>query len=175
MLDLDETLVHSSFKPGRADHVIPVQIEQVTHNIYVRKRPGVDKFLLEMAELYEIVIYTASLAKYANPLLDLLDPADTIRHRLYRGDCTIHQGNYVKDLSTMGRPLQSTIIVDNSPGSYLFHPENAIAIGTWIDDDDDVELHDLGSFLATLSSEDTKDVRMYAPFWAPGIVDKAQL
>merc|ERR1712100_747063 len=47
VLDLDETLVHSSFRavPG-ADFVIPVQIEDTVHFVYVAKRPGVDNFLL---------------------------------------------------------------------------------------------------------------------------------
>ena len=34
---------------------------------------GVDQFLKRMGALYEIVIYTASLSKYADPLLDKLD------------------------------------------------------------------------------------------------------
>lgn len=99
VLDLDETLVHSSFRavPG-ADFVIPVQIEDVVHFVYVMKRPGVDEFLVEMAKHYEIVVYTASLNKYADPLLDLLDPQKTIRTRLFRESCVYYEGNYVKDL-----------------------------------------------------------------------------
>ena len=53
------------------------QIEDVVHFVYVMKRPGVDEFLVEMAKHYEIVIYTASLNKYADPLLDLLDVLPT--------------------------------------------------------------------------------------------------
>ena len=34
---------------------------------------GVDQFMKRMGALYEIVIYTASLSKYADPLLDKLD------------------------------------------------------------------------------------------------------
>ena len=33
------------------------------HNVYVIKRPGVDHFLKKMGELYEIVVFTASLSK----------------------------------------------------------------------------------------------------------------
>ncbi len=42
VLDLDETLVHSSFKP---DFIIPVEIDRVAHHVYVLKRPYVDEFL----------------------------------------------------------------------------------------------------------------------------------
>lgn len=37
-----------------------------------------------------------------------------------------HRGNYVKDLNKLGRDLQQIIIVDNSPASYIFHPDNAV-------------------------------------------------
>jgi hypothetical protein len=34
----------------------------------------------------------------------------------------------VKDLNKLGRDLQKVIIVDNSPASYIFHPDNAVSI-----------------------------------------------
>jgi carboxy-terminal domain RNA polymerase II polypeptide A small phosphatase len=74
VLDLDETLVHSSFKPVKnADIVLPVDIEGRVCNVYVLVRPGCLKFLNEMAKCYEVVIFTASLSKYADPLMDILD------------------------------------------------------------------------------------------------------
>ena len=47
----------------QADYVVPVEIEWQWHNVYVIKRPGVDNFLKKMGELYEVVIFTASLSK----------------------------------------------------------------------------------------------------------------
>ena len=53
ILDLDETLVHSSFKIlNQADFTIPVEIEGQYHNVYVIKRPGVDQFMKRVGELY---------------------------------------------------------------------------------------------------------------------------
>ena len=64
VLDLDETLVHSSFKFIHApDFIVPVEIENQVHNVYVIKRPGVDAFMKRMGEIYEVVIFTASLSK----------------------------------------------------------------------------------------------------------------
>lgn len=64
VIDLDETLVHSSFKPiNNADFVVPVEIDGTVHQVYVLKRPYVDEFLQRMGELYECVLFTASLAK----------------------------------------------------------------------------------------------------------------
>jgi len=65
VLDLDETLVHSSFKPiPNPDYVIPVEIEGQIHHVYVLKRPGVDAFLERAGAYFEIVVFTASLAKW---------------------------------------------------------------------------------------------------------------
>jgi RNA polymerase II subunit A small phosphatase-like protein len=46
-----------------ADYIVPVEIESQIHNVYVVKRPGVDNFLLKMGEIYEVVVFTASLSK----------------------------------------------------------------------------------------------------------------
>ncbi|XP_008555504.1 carboxy-terminal domain RNA polymerase II polypeptide A small phosphatase 1 [Microplitis mediator] len=153
VIDLDETLVHSSFKPiNNADFVVPVEIDGTVHQVYVLKRPYVDEFLQRMGELYECVLFTASLAKYADPVADLLDRWGVFRARLFRESCVFHRGNYVKDLNKLGRDLQQIIIVDNSPASYIFHPDNAVPVASWFDDMTDSELLDLIPFFEKLSN-----------------------
>lgn len=76
-----------------------------------------------------------------------------------RESCHPYEGNYVKDLLCLGRDLAHTIIVDNSPHSYVFQPENAVPIGTFIDDMEDTELLDLVPVL--LAIENVKDVRQH--------------
>jgi RNA polymerase II subunit A small phosphatase-like protein len=88
----------------------------------VTKRPGVDLFMERMAQHFEIVVFTASLSKYADPLLDILDKNKVVHHRLFREHCVFHNGHFVKDLSLLNRDLNRVIIVDNSPISYLLHP-----------------------------------------------------
>lgn len=68
------------------------------------------------------------LGQYADPVADLLDQWGVFRARLFRESCVFHRGNYVKDLSRLGRELSNVIIVDNSPASYIFHPENAVSV-----------------------------------------------
>ncbi|XP_063063523.1 CTD (carboxy-terminal domain, RNA polymerase II, polypeptide A) small phosphatase-like a isoform X2 [Engraulis encrasicolus] len=154
VIDLDETLVHSSFKPiNNADFIVPVEIDGTVHQVYVLKRPHVDEFLQKMGELFECVLFTASLAKYADPVADLLDQWGVFRARLFRESCVFHRGNYVKDLSRLGRELSRVIIVDNSPASYIFHPENAVPVQSWFDDMSDTELLDLIPVFEGLSTE----------------------
>ncbi|XP_051910096.1 CTD (carboxy-terminal domain, RNA polymerase II, polypeptide A) small phosphatase-like a isoform X1 [Hippocampus zosterae] len=155
VIDLDETLVHSSFKPiSNADFIVPVEIDGTVHQVYVLKRPHVDEFLQRMGELFECVLFTASLAKYADPVADLLDRRGVFRARLFRESCVFHRGNYVKDLSRLGRELAKVIIVDNSPASYIFHPENAVPVQSWFDDMADKELLELLPIFEGLSKED---------------------
>uniref|UniRef100_A0A8C5G2M6 Mitochondrial import inner membrane translocase subunit TIM50 n=1 Tax=Gouania willdenowi TaxID=441366 RepID=A0A8C5G2M6_GOUWI len=92
--------------------------------------------------------------KYADPVADLLDQWGVFRARLFRESCVFHRGNYVKDLSRLGRELSKVIIVDNSPASYIFHPENAVPVQSWFDDMTDKELLDLIPLFEGLSKEE---------------------
>lgn len=113
VLDLDETLVHSSFTPiPNPDMVVSVVIDQKDVLVYVQKRPGVDEFLQRAAELFELVTFTASMRSYADPLLDQLDPYHCISHRLFRDHCVYYNGEYVKDLSRLGREMSNIVILD---------------------------------------------------------------
>lgn len=94
--------------------------------------------------------------QYADPLLDLLDVHHVVKTRLFREHCTQHQGSFVKDLNRMGRVLEHTLIVDNSPASYLFHPRHAIACSSFIDNMHDRELLFIADFLETLVSADVR-------------------
>lgn len=159
ILDLDETLVHSSFKYLRsADFVIPVEIDNQVHHVYVIKRPGVDEFLEKVGQWYEVVVFTASVAKYGDPLLDKLDIHKLVHQRLFRDSCYNYQGNYIKNLSQIGRPLKDSIIIDNSPASYIFHPQHSIPISSWFSDTHDNELLDLLPFLEDVSKPNVDDV-----------------
>lgn len=161
VLDLDETLVHSSFKIlHQADFTVPVEIEGNYHNVYVMKRPGVDEFMKRVGELYEIVVFTASVPKYGDPVLDRLDIHKVVHHRLFRESCYNHQGNYVKDLSQVGRDLKNTIIIDNSPTSYIFHPQHAVPISSWFSDAHDNELLDLIPVLEDLAGPNVTNVSL---------------
>lgn len=144
VLDLDETLVHSSFQTIDCSFAISIELDGAQYGVSVLKRPFVDEFIAECAKLYEVVIFTASLPEYANPVIDRLDSRGLIKSRLFRESCVFHEERvYVKDLSRLRRNIKDCIIIDNSPLSYLFHPTNAIACTSWFGDDRDTELRDL--------------------------------
>ena len=161
VLDLDETLVHSQFQPFDipSDIILKIELENEFHDIHVMVRPGVSEFLKNMGKIYEIVIFTASVSKYADPLLDILDKEKNCKFRLFREHCTPINTCYVKELKKLGRELKNIIIVDNSPMSYALNPENGIPINTWFEDKSDRELYNISSILEFLSF--VPDVRNY--------------
>ena len=160
LLDLDETLVHSSFLPfPKSDIILNVNFDGNFYKIYVLVRPGAEEFIKNISQYYELVTFTASLSKYASPLLDILDKEKNIQHRLYRESCTLLNGIYIKSLKKLGRNMKDLIIVDNSPLAYAFDRDNGLPISSWFGDKSDKELYDIMPLLIFLSKTD--DVRKF--------------
>ncbi|CAG8976313.1 hypothetical protein HYALB_00005719 [Hymenoscyphus albidus] len=173
ILDLDETLIHSMAKGGRMStgHMVEVKLNTVVgaggtatlgpqHPIlyYVHKRPHCDDFLRKVCKWYKLVIFTASVQEYADPVIDWLEQERKFfSGRYYRQHCTFRHGAFIKDLSSVEPDLSKVMILDNSPLSYMFHrgrftlsfdgaqktnlfTDNAIPIEGWINDPTDNDL-----------------------------------
>ncbi|EEP80935.1 hypothetical protein UREG_05777 [Uncinocarpus reesii 1704] len=161
VLDLDETLIHSLAKGGRmsSGHMVEVRLSTPMttsttldgptttlgpqHPIlyYVHKRPHCDVFLRKICKWYKLVIFTASVQEYADPVIDWLEQERKyFQGRYYRQHCTFRNGAYIKDLSSVEPDLSKVMILDNSPMSYIFHEDNAIPIEGWINDPTDNDL-----------------------------------
>lgn len=158
VLDLDETLIHSLAKGGRmsSGHMVEVKLSTPMHTAltpggpqatlgpqhpilyYVHKRPHCDEFLRKVSKWYKLVIFTASVQEYADPVIDWLEQERKyFQGRYYRQHCTFRQGAYIKDLSSIEPDLSKVMILDNSPMSYIFHEDNAMPIEGWINDPTD--------------------------------------
>ena len=166
VLDLDETLVHSVGGIGDMNGTIPqsdftIQVPQInsTHDVHVNVRPHVEEFLERMSKRYELVIFTASISKYANPLLNIVDKMGHVPFRLFREHCTLINTAFVKDLSLLGRDFKDIIILDNNPTAYSLNHYNGFPIKSWFDDKNDDELLKICPILEFLSY--VPDVRDY--------------
>jgi CTD nuclear envelope phosphatase 1 len=187
VLDLDETLIHSLAKGGRmsSGHMVEVKLNAPVglsasanapvigpqHPIlyYVHKRPHCDEFLRKVCQWYKLVVFTASVQEYADPVVDWLEQERKFfQGRYYRQHCTFRNGAYIKDLSSIEPDLSRVAILDNSPMSYIFHEgmiygisgwsncgltrdaDNAIPIEGWINDPTDNDLMHLIPVLEAL-------------------------
>ena len=161
VLDLDETLVHSGFIPFNSPSDLVIKIEQDNdfHDIHVLVRPHVEEFLEKMSKRFELVIFTASISNYANPLLNAIDKMGYVPFRLFREHCTLINTAFVKDLTRLGRDLKDIIILDNNPLAYSLHQYNGFPIKSWFDDKNDDELLKIIPILEFLSY--VPDVRDY--------------
>ncbi|XXH03630.1 GCD complex subunit gcd7 [Hypoxylon texense] len=157
ILDLDETLIHSMSKGGRmgSGHMVEVRLNTTyvgsggqqalgpQHPIlyYVHKRPHCDEFLRKVCKWFNLVVFTASVQEYADPVIDWLESERKFfSGRYYRQHCTFRHGAFIKDLSSIEPDLSKVMILDNSPLSYMFHQDNAIPIQGWINDPTDNDL-----------------------------------
>lgn len=147
VVDLDETLIHSLAKGGRmsSGHMVEVKLNTAVgyggatlgpqHPIlyYVHKRPHCDDFLRKVCNWYELVVFTASVQEYADPVIDWLEQERKyFSRRYYRQHCTFRNGAYIKDLSSVEPDLSKVMIIDNSPLSYIFHEGKVTTMMTMI-------------------------------------------
>ncbi|KAJ7129740.1 NLI interacting factor-like phosphatase-domain-containing protein [Mycena epipterygia] len=178
VLDLDETLIHSTSRPllsgngstgflglgafnrnKGSGHMVEVVLGGHSTLYHVYKRPFVDFFLRTVSGWYTLVIFTASMQEYADPVIDWLDAGRGIlAHRLFRDSCTqLPNGSYTKDLSVIDPDLSRVCLIDNSPISYRVNEANGIPIEGWTHDPSDEALLDLLPVLDSLRF--TSDVR----------------
>ncbi|KAJ1284665.1 hypothetical protein BS78_03G222400 [Paspalum vaginatum] len=161
VLDLDETLVHSTMEHcDDADFTFPVYYDMKEHVVYVKKRPHVHMFLQKMVEMFEVVIFTASQSVYADQLLDILDPEKKLfSKRFFRESCVFTDSGYTKDLTVVGADLAKVAIIDNTPQVFQLQVNNGIPIESWYSNPSDDALPQLIPFLETLSvAEDVRPI-----------------
>ncbi|NXG77154.1 CTDS1 phosphatase, partial [Baryphthengus martii] len=117
--------------------------------VYVLKRPHVDEFLQRMGELFECVLFTASLAKYADPVADLLDKWGAFRARLFRESCVFHRGNYYRRKVAAGGCGGTGATAPPFIRCPFRCPQ--VPVASWFDNMADTELLDLLPFFERLS------------------------
>lgn len=115
----------SSSSQGRSvrPHMVEVVLGGRSVIYHVYKRPHVDYFLRKVSAWYHVVVFTASVQEYADPVIDWLDQGrGVIAGRLFRDACTYKNGSYLKNLSIVDVDLSRVCLVDNSPASYYLNP-----------------------------------------------------
>ena len=102
VLGLDETLAN---------------FQQINYTQGVLKlRPYLIEFLENLGIYYELILFTSKTQYYAEPIIRAIEQKKKYFDFIfYRENCIYVQNDLVKDLTRIGRPLDSIIIVDNMP------------------------------------------------------------
>ena len=163
IFDLDETLIHSFEKWDFKDPSLRTScyiLDGVTVYFQFSVRPYAIEWLKAANEYFQVIVFTASLKVYADSILDILDPDNTlIQYRLYRDSWyTTPEGDRIKDLRIIQNvELQDIAIIENAVHAFGFQLNNGIPILNYYIDSEDEELHHIIPYLKILSESD--DVR----------------
>ena len=159
VLDLNETLIN--FKSTKGNQGL------------VRTRPFLFEFLDSISQFYEIILFTCSTQNYTDSIVKAIEyKKKYFDYIFYRQHTMIFKNNFVKDLTRIGRPLNSIIIVDNMPQNFRFQKENGINIKSfWGDNPEDTALYELISILINIANE-KQDVREGVKKYKDEIVKK---
>lgn len=121
------------------------------------KRPGLDQFLLQLRQYYEIVIFSE------NPMPELLDEVDKDHCCLKIGPAAAELRNNVlmKRLDVLNREERKIILIDDDPKAAQLFPRNTLLVRPYVDvkDKSDRVLLDLIPLLQALVHENVEDVR----------------
>ena len=142
VLGLDETLAN---------------FQQINYTQGVLKlRPYLIEFLENVSRYYELILFTSKTQYYAEPIIRAIEQKKKYFDFIfYRENCIYVQNDLVKDLTRIGRPLDSIIIVDNMPQYFKLQKENGIHIKSfWAQEPNDRALYDLIPILINIALEE---------------------
>ena len=155
VLDLDETLVHA--RHDRLGH----QEDFTVGPYFVYRRPHLDRFITEVAALFDLAVWTASGETYAAQVVAKIFPSGSLKFVWSSQRCTTVRdwttGNYItiKDLSKLkknGYALESIIAIDDTPSKYARSYGNLVTVREFVGDTRDDELKFLAEYLRSLAN-----------------------
>ncbi|XP_076908782.1 mitochondrial import inner membrane translocase subunit TIM50-like [Bidens hawaiensis] len=145
VLDLNETLLYSDWKRDRGWRTF--------------KRPGVDDFLEQLAQYYEIIVYSDQQPMYVDPVVDRLDEKHCIRYRLSRAATRYQDGKHYRDLSKLNRDPSRVMYISGNAVESCLQSENCVPIKPWKCEAEDTALLDLIPFLEYVARHRPADIR----------------
>mmetsp|Transcript_14247 Transcript_14247/g.21532 ORF Transcript_14247/g.21532 Transcript_14247/m.21532 type:complete len:313 (-) Transcript_14247:14-952(-) len=176
ILDLDETLIHTSLKPTKYGKNIILEFyeEKDIIRFNVSVRPHLHTFLNTIQQWYKVVVFTAGTKDYADAVIDQIDPSGIIEERYYRDSCDgrkirldpnssraltdTNKQVYLKNIAKIQPDLSQCILVDNNPYSVITQINNGIICKSWFGNKrNDCELLNILPLLEALRGVD--DVR----------------
>jgi Dullard-like phosphatase family protein len=139
----------------------------------LRLRPFLIEFLEEISHYYELILFTTSTEYFSKPIINAIEENKKYFDFVFYREYAIIVGNdFVKDLTRIGRSLDSTIIIDNMPQNFRLQKENGIHIKPFFaQDPNDNTLIELMNILIIIAKSGV-DVREELAKYRNDIVQK---
>lgn len=96
------------------------------------KRPGLDKFLKQMSQYYEVVIFSENDLGVSQEIMDAIDP-ENMTHRMGSAAAEIRGTKVLKRLEYMNRDPRRILVIDDNPESVELCMDNALLIKPFAD------------------------------------------
>lgn len=113
VLDLDETLIYAREGP-----------------LFARR--GIDQLLALLKDSFEAVVWTAGVKAYAQAVVKNIDKGEAIKHCVYRHKKWFTGvAGYNKDLTLLGRDMDTTLIIENTPDCVRGNEANGILVADY--------------------------------------------
>ena len=160
VMDMDETMIKAfteadeefyDVKPPKYMElnlrmILNYKSKGTKHGVKVIFRPYLFDILDFLSLEYNLVVYTAGMQEYAEPIIDAIE-AETkyFQARLYRQHCTKVNGQYLKDLKLIakdGISLEKMVLLDNSMFCFSLNLNNGIPIPDFTGLEEDEENED---------------------------------
>ena len=154
VLDLDETLIHSSEKRLADGESFLI------HNFFVYKRPYLDWFMSEMLNTFEVAIWSAAGHDYVHSVICHLFQRDSLKFVWTSQNCTlsknVNTGEYdiiknLRKLKNRGYPLESIVVIDDSSAKHRRNYGNLVTVKEFLGDQNDNDLQLLAAYLKQLA------------------------
>lgn len=165
ILDLDETLIYSTTELTK-DEICDFVIGE---EFYVKKRPFVDEFLIEMSEHFELAVWTAATRDYGSIIVKELFHKNNLELQFFhsREKCVersyiksmydyLPQRYYIKDLKKIKKlfNLDKVLMIDDLHISLERNYGNLIKIKPFQGDIEDNQLILLQEYLISIKEEE---------------------
>jgi import inner membrane translocase subunit TIM50 len=147
VVDLEKTLIGSEY--------------DVKHGWRHVKRPGLDKFIRDLSNYYEIVIFSENDIGTTQEILMHIDPEGRC-HKFGSSAAEIKGTSVIKRLDYMNRDLSRIILIDDDPVSAQLFPRNTLFVKPFdnVQNKSDSVLYDLVPLLQAFVHEDCRDFRV---------------
>lgn len=77
---------------------------------------------------FEVIVWTAGVREYAKTVLEEINEDHIVKHLVYRHEKWFNEDDYTKNLRQLGRDLDYTIMIENTPDCVRANPQNSIIV-----------------------------------------------